>query len=190
VIEQHILRLFSNEQQVRELLALDQQRQRAFERYIGEFDFKELVDRRRLQRYIATGKTDEGFAGVGVAHARAHIRNVIRLLRAHERYYLALSDQRFETNFALKPGYAVLWERRAEDGDGRIDGVVTGIRDTEPGTVTEFERRFELAWSAVPPIFRDKRHVIAWLEARLAETEAGLAESLDDLELVEQERSS
>ena len=163
VIEQHILRRFSDEQQARELFAIDQQRQRTFERYVGEFNFKE-VDRRRLQRYISTGKTDEGFVGVGVAHARAHIRNVVRLLRTHEHYHLALSDQSFETNFALKPGYAVLWERRAENGEGRIAGVVTGIRDTEPATVAEFEHRFELAWSAVPPIFRDKHHVIAWLE--------------------------
>lgn len=40
--------------------------------------------------------------------------------------------------------------------------------------VIEFTRRFEQAWAATPPEYREKAAVVEWLEARLIEAEAGV----------------
>jgi len=149
-----------------QIIAIDRQRHQAFLSYVHRFPFKEIVDRARLGRYIASGQIHQT-RRVEREVVQRHVRDVITLLRTQENYHLALSNQPSETNFAVKPGHAVLLERRAENGQGRIDGVYEGICDTDPATIVEFTRRFEATWEAVPHEYRERRHVIAWLEARL-----------------------
>jgi hypothetical protein len=78
-----------------------------------------------------------------------HVRAVLYLLYTCDTYQLALSDQVFEANFAIKLNHAVLWEQRDERSEGRVGGVYKRIRDTDANALNSFTRTFEAAWDAV-----------------------------------------
>lgn len=128
----------------------------------------DIANQARLAHYVFTGKAEDGYHGVDKSLAREHVLHVIELLKTYEHYHLGLSNSRFETNFAVKPGYGVMFEQRPEHGDHKLAGIFAGICETSPGAVSSFTRRFEDAWDALPPNCRDKQQVIAYLERLLA----------------------
>lgn len=181
VSEQYYLR-HAAEPERSALLTIEHERQQLFTAQLAAYPYREIVDQRRLERYIATGTLDSGRIQIGVELAREHILAVITILRTQPNYELALSDMPFETNFLIKPGHAVLWEQRAEDGESTIDGFLEGVRDTDRGTVANFEQRFAAAWERIPKERRRKESVIQWLENRLQARE-GRQLSLWDISL-------
>lgn len=158
-----------DEKEVDQLVQIDQQRQNLFHQYVQRFPFREIISIGRLAHYVFTGKDDDGNQGIDKALARDHVLHVIELLKTYEYYQLGLSSKRFEVNFAVKPGYGVLFEQRPEHGDHKLAGIFAGICEMNQVTISSFTRRFEDAWAALPQNCRDKQEVIAYLERLLAD---------------------
>jgi len=102
----------------------------------------------------------------------------VELLRTYENYHLALiRDYEMkdvdEESFQMSAKWQVSGDNtvfigtRIADQQGRL--VPANLHITEPTVANGFREHFYQMWQRIPPLFRERERVIAWLERQIKE---------------------
>jgi hypothetical protein len=167
-------------QKMEALLAVRAQREAIFERQIQRWQYRDMCPMQAIRHYIQTGiySPDDIFAALGCppltpAQRVAHLTHLIHRLENCPNYELGLVDENvydtgmYQTFWLVKAGHSVFLEcqsRTAEGNGEEIDLAISNAR-----IVDAFQEHYYRLWAQLVPVNRDKRHVIAWLKAQLAE---------------------
>jgi hypothetical protein len=121
--------------------------------------------------YMGTGKRDP-LTKMPVPERKAHLENLVRVLREQENFELALVEADRDgivvsqhTFWEVVGGTHALVNTQAYDGDG--DRIPLEMIIDEPTLGAAFQHYFDSLWERISPRNRDKDYVIWWLERQL-----------------------
>lgn len=168
------------------------QRVAAFNEQVRRWRFIDLCSKPAIERMVSTGTYTSDLTGAALATQRqgifrlidasdapatleeraAILRSVVDLLRTHPNYELGLLDDTLAQEAA-----ETYWEIKGIDGDAVLlldTWCLTGkgpaeinLEIGEPAIVEAFRTYFLSLWEGLPPQYRHKDQVIAWLEGQI-----------------------
>jgi len=156
----------------------------AFRRYVrsNENAYYDICTISAIERLVRTGAYPDGDPSNGPHQGkkavREHLQNTVELLRTYENYHLALiRDYEMkdvdEESFQMSAKWQVSGDNtvfigtRIADQQGRL--VPANLHITEPTVANGFREHFYQMWQRIPPLFRERERVIAWLERQIKE---------------------
>jgi len=163
------------------LIAHRQRRLEAFAANVRTHPYRDICPMRAVWRLAREGISLPGHRPTHPllpkiappAARREHLENVIRVLRAHDNYQLALADPSEEEIARISP--RTMWEvtgnaralvnTRTLDTNDRVTEMDLMI--DEPTIVAAFHHHFEQTWDRIAPQHKEKTHVIAWLSRQI-----------------------
>lgn len=157
------------------------ERWQAFNRYVSLYPYRDVCSQSSVVRYVKHGifaHDDTDFTGgdrenriANEPERQDHLKNVIRMLRDHENYELALVDEMEEKQLL----HSAQWEAVGESGvalevmthDAEGSEMPVELHITEPSIVKAFQAYGRQIWKSISLANRDKQQVIAWLQDQL-----------------------
>lgn len=145
----------------------------AFVANVSTHPYRDICPMRAVRRLAREGIYPHSAHPAPPEARREHLENVIRLLRTHENYQLALADPAEEEAARISP--ETMWEvtgntralvnTRTLDTNGQVAEMDLLI--DESTIVAAFHHHFEQTWERIAPRNKEKAHVIDWLSRQI-----------------------
>lgn len=155
----------------------------AFQRHVRTAIYRDICPEQAVELMVETGVylangQREPLVEVPPEARREHLLNVIRLLREQENYHLALVPDDALARVRISPD--TFWEvlggtqamLNTPTQDARRRAAAMDVVITEPQIAAAFQFYFDSLWERIPPLNRDRRYVIWWLERQLEKVPA------------------
>lgn len=145
------------------IVKLTEQRKKRFREVLREYGERCIHSTESIKRYLSKDLKHN----LSLNDRRAHVRNLIELLKEYEHFKIALARAEPEMEFVIKCGWGASLRGTAREVASDHDAVICGplyIFWDNKTTVYSFVVDFEHAWQKIPPECRNKENVISILE--------------------------
>lgn len=146
-----------------------------FERLVKSYDYLDICPLRSIRQLAEMGRyhPDTALHGkhVPLKMRLEHLQRIVSMLSSHERYSLALLDEREEEAMPTVPTRIMAGENDAfvvtlsRDVSDRPTTVPVHI--SEPTIVAAFREHFADMWERIAPPHKQKSDVIQWLQRQV-----------------------
>jgi hypothetical protein len=159
-------------------LVCRQRRLVAFQRHVQTAVYRDICPQQAVEimvqsgLYLADGNR-EPRVQVPPQARREHLANTIHVLREQANFHLALVPDDVLARVRISPD--TFWEvsggvqamLNTPTRGGSEHAAAMNVVITEPRIAAAFQVYFDSLWERIPPLNRDKRYVIWWLERQL-----------------------